>query len=242
MKPFAVISDVHSNLEALQAVIADIHDRGISRILFLGDAVGYGPDPDECIKLLKKNCHSSIMGNHDRAVLQEGAEVHFNEHARNAIIWTREHVSKRSIEYLRSLVMIKHLKRDSVCLVHSTPRDPGAWNYLHTLGDLETNFHYFEGKICFVGHSHIPFVAERFPNGEIEILKEKVEMGPTEKYIVNAGSVGQPRDGDPRACYVMVNGGRIEIIRVEYDIEKTQQKMLKADLPYPLIERLSRGH
>jgi predicted phosphodiesterase len=241
LKQYAVISDVHSNLEALKAVFADIRKKRIEKILFLGDAVGYGPDPDECIALLKKTCHTSIMGNHDWATIDPKPIEYFNEFAKKAILWTRDNISEGGLKYLRSRKPTVSLKKENIFLVHSTPQEPEEWHYLYTIDDVDKNFHYFNEKICFVGHSHIPFIAERSASGEIEIHRENKKIGSGMKYIVNAGSIGQPRDGEPRACYVRVKDNVIEIIRVRYNIEKTQQKMFKADLPTPLIERLSRG-
>jgi predicted phosphodiesterase len=241
LKPYAVISDVHSNLEALKAVMKDINKRGIDKILFLGDAVGYGPEPNECIQLLKKKCKTHILGNHDSATLDPALTEYFNEYAQKAVLWTADNISAQGIAYLKSMKMISQLKRENICLVHSTPRDPGAWNYLYNLGDIERNFHHFDEKICFVGHSHMPFIAERFPSGEIELYKESRSIGGSGRYIANVGSVGQPRDGDPRSSYVVVSKNTIALVRVSYNIEKTQGKMLKAGLPTPLVERLSRG-
>ncbi|GBD98901.1 phosphodiesterase [bacterium BMS3Abin07] len=241
MNRFAVISDVHSNLEALTAVLSEISKKNIRKIFFLGDAVGYGSDPEECVKLLKKSCENPCLGNHDQAIFDTSCLDYFNEYARNAILWTVKNISDDCIEYLKSMKIIYKLKRENICTVHSSPREPDKWSYLLTLKDIEQGFQYFDEKICFVGHSHMPFIAERSPAGSIELRRENPAMCSASRYIVNAGSVGQPRDGDPRACYIAVANDSIEIVRVKYDIEKTQQKMLKAELPSFLIERLSKG-
>lgn len=241
MKQYAVISDVHSNLEAVKAVVADIRKRKIEKILFLGDAVGYGPDPNECIDIIKETCHTSIMGNHDQATIDPLTIEYFNEYAKRAILWTRDQISDKGLKFLRARNQTAILKKENIFLVHSTPQEPEEWHYLYTLDDVDKNFHYFDMKICFVGHSHIPFIAERNTSGKIQVYRENKKIERGKRYIVNAGSVGQPRDGEPKACYIRVKDNVIEIIRVKYNIEKTQQKMLKADLPTPLIERLSRG-
>jgi len=126
-------------------------------------------------------------------------------------------------------------------LVHSTPKEPEEWHYLLTLWDAEINFHYFDNKFCFLGHSHYSFVIEKLPSGELVAYKEAAVIGKTERYIMSVGSVGQPRDGDPRACYAIVNDEKMEIIRVPYDIKSVQKKMITEGLPLFLSERLSRG-
>lgn len=238
---YAVISDVHANIEALEAVLKDIKKRKIEDIIFLGDAVGYGPNPDECTELLKDSCKVMLAGNHDWAVLGLTDINYFNEHARAAIKWTSTVITKQNLDVLKALPLVKVLKKNNVLLVHSTPKEPGVWNYLLTLWDAEINFHYFGQKICFLGHSHYPFIIEHLPSGEMITYKNEAKLGKAERYIINVGSVGQPRDGDPRACYAVITDEEVEIIRVKYDIEKTQKKMHAAGLPLPLIERLARG-
>lgn len=238
---YAVISDVHSNLDALKAVLRDIHTKGVKKIFFLGDAVGYGPDPGECIDLLRGNCLNAVAGNHDWAVTDYISIEYFNENAKKAIVWTKAHMTAEGLEYLKSMPLTASSKEEDAFFVHASPETPDAWNYLFTLNDLEINFRCFEEKICFVGHSHAPFIAERFPSREIELHKESAKIGSAEKYLVNAGSVGQPRDGDPRACYTLIDNDRIGLIRVEYDVSSTQEKMRGAGLPVQLIERLSKG-
>lgn len=238
---YAVISDVHANLEALEAVLDDIKNRKIENILFLGDVVGYGPNPNECTKLLKDFCKVLLAGNHDYAVLGLTDIEYFNEYARAAVEWTSSIITKQNLSALEALPLIKVLKRDNILLVHSTPKGPQEWHYLLTLWDAENNFHYFEEKICFLGHSHYPFIIERLPSGEMITYKNDVRLGKAERYIINVGSVGQPRDGNPRACYAIIDDEKVEFIRVKYDIEKTQRKMHNVRLPLPLIERLERG-
>jgi predicted phosphodiesterase len=238
---YAVISDVHSNLEALEVVLKDIAKKKIKNILFLGDAVGYGPNPNECIETLKAACRIMLAGNHDCAVTGLTDIEYFNENARAAIEWTTSVITRHNFDLLKSLPLIKVLPKENILLVHSTPKSPDEWHYLLSLRDAEVNFHFFEHRICFLGHSHNAFIIERLPSGEMVIYKDAVKIGKAERYIINAGSVGQPRDGDPRACYAIIDNEKIELIRLEYDIEKTQRKMREAGLPLPLIERLERG-
>jgi diadenosine tetraphosphatase ApaH/serine/threonine PP2A family protein phosphatase len=241
MMHFAVISDVHANLDALIAVMEDIKQRKMEDIFFLGDAVGYGPNPNECIDLLKKNCKVLLAGNHDWGALGITDITHFNEYARYAIEWTKHVLTEEAGRILRSLPLKEELRERDIFLVHSTPRAPEEWHYLLTLWDAEINFHYFQNKFCFLGHSHQPFILEMEPTGELVTYREMATIRESSRYIINVGSIGQPRDGDPRACYTIIEDSKVEMVRVEYDVEGVQNKMMKERLPYPLIERLSVG-
>ena len=238
---YAVISDVHSNLEALDAVLEDIRKRKIEKVFFLGDAVGYGPNPNECVEILKDNCEVLLAGNHDWASLGITDIEYFNEYAKEAILWTMKVLHERNRKTLSTFPITKLMKKENILFVHSTPKEPEQWHYLLTLWDAEINFHYFDQRICILGHSHQPFVIEKFPSGEMITHRREARLGKGERYIINAGSVGQPRDRDPRACYVVLEGERVEFIRVPYPVEKTQKKMSEAGLPSLLIQRLSEG-
>lgn len=238
---YAVISDVHANLDALEAVLKDIKKRKAEGIIFLGDAVGYGPNPNECMATLNEKCRTLIAGNHDLAVAGLTDIGRFNEYAVAAILWTREVLTDKNKKIIEGLPIAKEMKKNNVLLVHSTPKEPDAWHYLYTLRDAEINFNFFDEKICFVGHSHQPAIIERMPSGEMVVHRDKVDLNESSRYIINAGSVGQPRDRDPRACYAIMTERHVELVRVEYNIVLTQRKMREADLPLPLIERLERG-
>lgn len=237
----AFISDVHANLEALEAVLKDIRKRHIERILFMGDAVGYGPNPNECIEILNDNCKILLAGNHDWAAIGLTDVEYFNEYARKAMLWTIGVLTEKNRKTLETFPIIKKVKKEGLLMVHSTPKEPQAWHYLLTLWDAEINFHYFDERICILGHSHMPFVIERLPSGEMVSYKGEAILGKSERYIINCGSVGQPRDRNPKACYVILDEDKAEFIRVEYNIEKTQKKMHDYGLPLPLIERLEKG-
>lgn len=238
----AVISDVHANLEALESVLRDIRKREIEDILFLGDAVGYGPDPNKCIDLLRKECRVSLAGNHDRAAVGMTNIEYFNEFARAAIIWTAEVLTEEHKGFLSSLpVSMTFQTVEDIFLVHSTPREPESWHYLLSLWDAEVNFNYFTERICLLGHSHVPCVIERRPTGDMLVYRDKVTLKKGLRYIINVGSVGQPRDHDPRACYAIMDNNSIAFVRVDYNIKKTQKKMSEAGLPRPLIDRLEYG-
>ena len=241
MTSFAVLSDVHANLEALDAVLRDIRDRGVEKIFFLGDAVGYGPNPNECIEVLRERCSVFLAGNHDWAAAGLLDIGYFNELARTAMRWTKENVTEKNRKFLATLPVARKMRREGFLLVHSTPKEPGSWHYLLTLWDAEINFHYFDQRICLLGHSHQPFVIERLPSREMITYRGKAAILKNRRYLINVGSVGQPRDGDPRACYAIMSGEEVQFVRVEYRIEETQRKMHEAGLPLPLIERLSQG-
>lgn len=238
---YAVISDIHSNLEALQAVVADLQVRNIDTVFCAGDAVGYGPDPNACTLLIKETCRAAVAGNHDWAAIGRAPDSRFNEVARRALAWTRGELSETSIDILRRLPLTLVIEAQNAVLVHASPRDPEAWQYLLRVSEISENLQCFSQSICYVGHSHIPFVAEQFPFGDIQMHRGTVTLAPAAKYIVNCGSVGQPRDGNPRACYVIFDHGVIQFPRVEYAIEETQAKMRRHGLPEMLVERLARG-
>ena len=245
---YAVIADVHANLEALKAVLKDIKKRKIESILFLGDAVGYGPNPNKCIEVLQEIVSEStrtekvsLMGNHDSAVIGLTDLEYFNPNARTAIEWTKDVLTHENRIFLKYLPLVNSLKHDSIFLVHATPKEPEQWHYLLTKQDAYINFHFFTEKICLIGHSHQPSIIEQSPEGELVVYKDKADIKDKHRYIINVGSVGQPRDGNPDAAYALLNENSIEIKRVSYDILSTQKKMRGAGLPLSLIEKLARG-
>ncbi|MFZ2196125.1 MAG: metallophosphoesterase family protein [Thermodesulfovibrionales bacterium] len=238
---YAVISDVHSNAEALRSVLSDINRRQVRDIFFLGDAVGYGPEPNESVASLKSECKIIIAGNHDWGVLGLTETGSFNEYAKIALDWTRGVLTADNCETLRTFPLKSEITGMDMTLVHATPCEPEKWHYLLTLSNAEINFKYMHTDICFIGHSHRPFIIEMSSSGEFKTDKQKMHKTEGSRYIINAGSIGQPRDGDPRACYALVDEDRIELVRVVYDILSTQKKMFDAGLPHRLIERLSYG-
>ncbi|MEE8330002.1 MAG: metallophosphoesterase family protein [Thermodesulfovibrionia bacterium] len=237
---YAIISDVHANLEALNNVLKKIEEETCDELMFLGDSVGYGPNPNECIYRLKEKTKILLAGNHDMAAVGTADIKHFNPYARATVEWTQEILSNENRSFLNGLPLTEEVD-DSILLVHSTPKEPEKWHYLLNAGDADSNFSFFSKKICFVGHSHIPFIIEQAPGGNITIYKDRADIKKRHRYIINAGSVGQPRDSNPDAAYALLNKNYVEIKRVTYDIVLTQKKMRDAGLPSFLIERLSRG-
>jgi len=240
MPSYAIISDVHSNLEALHAVLKEIDKENITDILFLGDAVGYGSDPNICTELLRSVSKVFIAGNHDRGSVGISDITSFNPYAMIAIDWTKNVLTEENMEFLKTVSLTYEGK--NIFLVHSSPKDPERWRYLESKESAVINFPYFQQTFCFVGHSHIPFIAEQSYNGKTVMYYKSAEVKEGCRYIINTGSVGQPRDGNPNACYVIFQNNLIEIKRVPYDILLTQKKMSAAGLPNYLINRLAKGH
>jgi predicted phosphodiesterase len=241
MTAYAVISDVHANLEALETVLEEIEKEEVDQILFLGDAVGYGPNPNECVELLRRKSAVMIAGNHDRAAAGMDSYDQFNLYAKTAIEWTMKSLSKENLRFLQGLSLTEAIEKDDIFLVHGTPKEPEMWHYLISEYTAALNLAYFEEKICFVGHSHQPFIIESSYRDIISTHYNSRQLRNESRYIVNAGSVGQPRDGNPDASYIVFRKDRLQIKRVPYDIVLTQNKMEKAGLPAYLIERLAAG-
>ncbi len=238
----AIISDIHSNLEALQAVLKDIKKRRIKNIFCLGDIVGYGANPNECIELCSKESDAIIAGNHDWATINKTDVSNFNKIALAAVKWTKDNTKPENIKKLHELPLTS--KVDDLLLVHATPDHPEEWHYLFTLEEFEREFSHFDEQLCFVGHSHIPSAAFQDANGYTDFLRDNpFPIIKNRKYIVNVGSVGQPRDLDPRASYVIYDGNKnsIDFIRIEYNIPLASQKIIDAGLPEILGERLLVG-
>ncbi len=241
MPPCAIISDVHANLEALHAVLDMIDKERVSDLFFLGDAVGYGPDPNSCTRLLREVSKVFIAGNHDRKAVGLSQMSFFNPHARLAIDWTMDVLTDENRAFLTSAPLTYENDAKNIFLVHSSPKYPEEWNYVEGKENALKNFPYFHQTYCFLGHSHIPFIAEQSRNGKIVLYHVSAKIRHDCRYIINTGSVGQPRDGNPAACYVIFRRNVLEIKRVPYDILVTQKKMNAAGLPDCLITRLAKG-
>ena len=238
----AVVSDIHSNLEAVEAVRKDIDSIGVDAIYFVGDVVGYGPDPNACTAWVMENTELAVMGNHDIAALGKIDIDTFNPNAREAIVWNSEQMEDWAVDYISTLPMV--MTRDGITIVHANPQDPEGWNYIFSLWDAEMNFSYFDTRFCFVGHSHQPVVVGLNAEGQASVLpgsSVKIEEGV--RYLINVGSVGQPRDGNPDACFGLLDTekGEFSFFRSAYDYTVTQGKMINAGLPEQLAERLAEG-
>jgi diadenosine tetraphosphatase ApaH/serine/threonine PP2A family protein phosphatase len=230
----AILSDIHSNLEALNAVLAEIDRRGITKIICLGDIVGYGPNPVECLDLIRQRAQASIMGNHDFAVFYE--PYNFNAGAESACFWTRRQfenhspLAQRSQRWSYLAGLPARLEHERFTAVHASPRKP-INEYIFP-DDIYTNpgkftalFERFE-KLCFVGHTHVPGVFLQGPDFYTpEEIQGRFAIDPAEKAIINVGSVGQPRDRDPRSSFAILHQEHVEFVRLEYDVETTCKKV-----------------
>ena len=244
---YAIISDIHSNLEALQAVLKTIELEKIDKIVCLGDVVGYGPEPNECIELVQQHCEIILTGNHDFACIEKSELLYFNQYAAKAVEWTVTVLSKENLDYLANLPLVGEI--DDFFLVHSSPFEPQSWDYILSLDDAEFNFSKFENndQICFIGHSHHPVIYVEYLEDGNKYYKQhmdhKIQLKEDCRYIINVGSVGQPRDYNPDAAFGIVDTTTqlYELKRVGYDVKKTYQKMISADLPQFLADRLLIG-
>jgi len=239
---WAILSDVHGNLEALRAVLRDLQAENPQRIAFLGDAVGYGADPNECLAILRDLTDWCVAGNHDYGAVGLTDIEAFNPAARSAILWTRQRLSAEHQAYLRRQVL---LRRDGdLAFAHATPNQPEEWYYLLTFPEAEEAFQSFNEGLAFVGHSHRPMVLAKEGTREVEACPpEEVVLKPGARYIINVGSVGQPRDGHAEAAYGIYDDARRRYVlkRVPYDVQAAREKILRAGLPAFLAHRLSRG-
>jgi len=241
---YAIIADIHSNLAAFTAVLDDIKRRGgVEELRCLGDVVGYGPDPHECIELLRQCNHVCIAGNHDWAAIGKIDTSDFNPDAAAACHWTAQQLSPKDIQYLESLPLV--IEKDDFTLVHGSPREP-IWEYLLSVSSAKENFAYFKSPFCLVGHSHVPLIFSCGETGDCSFSPFTVNIGLAlgkSRLIINPGGVGQPRDGDPRASYAIYDSEArmVRLYRVSYNINVTQHRMVKHNLPMRLVARLSYG-
>lgn len=239
-----VISDIHANLIALEAVLEHAGGRW-DRLWFLGDLVGYGPNPNECVERLRElEPAAALSGNHDWAVLDKLDTEEFNDDARWAVNWTRGRLTEENRTYLDTLPPLR--VDEPFTLAHGSPRHP-VWEYILDLQTAWENFEYFVTSICLVGHSHIPALflldeASAEPELYLAADGDTIDLS-RGRMIINPGSVGQPRDGDPRAAYALLDdeARTWELHRVPYDIAETQRRMREHKMPRRLIERLEYG-
>jgi predicted phosphodiesterase len=239
---YGIFSDIHANLEALEAVLAALEEARVDEMICLGDVVGYGPNPNECITLVKEKVDFCLAGNHDVAPLGGLDVQYFNYVARKAIEWTAKELSEDSKAFLRSLPMTQAY--DTFFIVHATPVEPEKWSYILSMSDAIENFSGFSQQTCFVGHSHSAWCVEKSTDGRHEGRENyPITLNDSARYLINVGSVGQPRDRNPAAaCGVLdVDNKTYELRRVPYDIPVTQKKILAAGLPELLAERLALG-
>lgn len=237
---YAVISDIHGNLEGLEAVLADMPEE-VESVYCLGDVIGYGANPNECCDIVREREMPTITGNHDLAVVDLDTDLNwFNPVAAAAVRWTREQINEDNAEFLRSRP--RTMQANDTLFVHGSVRDPDEYIIDGTTaaGNLTVlQSEYPDVRLCFFGHTHVKAVAPS-PNGPATET-EGLDLGTDGPYLVNPGSIGQPRDGDTFASYVLVEGTDVTYRFVEYDIEKAQAKIRSAGLPRMLADRLAVG-
>ena len=237
---YGIISDIHSNLEALETVLAELDRDEIDQIVCVGDIVGYAACPVQCLDAVRSRELPCVAGNHDYAAIDRTSIQYFNPDARDAILWTREQLPQEASDYLASLPLT--LDFDDFTLAHGTLQTPELFDYIQTIYDAHLSFEALETPICFLGHSHVPITF--FDDDPISYFMEpEIPLSESEKLLVNVGSVGQPRDQDPRASYAVYDTDErmIWIRRIVYDVEQASQRIRDAGLPAMNADRLTYG-
>jgi len=237
---FAIFSDTHSNLEALEAVLADACKRKCTHFVCLGDVVGYNANPHECVERVRELDCPIVKGNHDEQASLLLSTSDFNELAERAIQWTRDNLTEEDKQWLRELPLQKKVR--DFTIVHATLDTPAQYGYVFNNLDAAASFTYQHTTVCFFGHTHVPMVFIRDEGVRRERI-DHIRIEPTKKYMINMGSVGQPRDGNWHAAYCIydIENNLVEQLRVKYDLAAAQKKIIEAGLPRLLAERLALG-
>jgi len=240
MNRYAIIADIHANLDAFQAVLEDIKQQKCTHVVCLGDVVGYGANPKECLDIVRGMNIPVVKGNHDEYVGSDDSPDGFNDAAAEAVAWTRAQLTEEDRKWLRDLKYFRLVANFSI--VHATLDAPQRWGYVFEKLEAAASFTYQNTQICFFGHTHVPvaFIRDTGVRGG---TYSKFRVEPGKKYFVNVGSVGQPRDGNAKAAYVIYDmpAQTIELRRLDYDIAAAANKILAAGLPQRLAERLHKG-
>jgi predicted phosphodiesterase len=257
---YAVISDIHGNLEALNAVIDRAEAEGVDRYVCVGDIVGYNANPAECLEIVQSlDLAAIVRGNHDEYAGNDDNLGAFNANAANALMWTRQQLTTEQKKWLKQLELVEVTDKDGITVVHATLDSPISWGYIYDKYHATDNISYQSTQFCFCGHSHVPVLFRQGFSMEthnvcIEEIKDWERCAENEtsrsiiadfgcKYLVNVGSIGQPRNGDSRASFVIYDAGMriLKRVCVEYDIAAAQEKIRRAGLPEKLALRLERG-
>ena len=239
-----IISDIHGNLPALEAVFERMDEIGVERVLCAGDVVGYGANPVECIEEVGARAEAVVRGNHEVAVICEGGAAFFNRVAREACLWTKKQLGPSEIAFIDAMPLVRRLDDMSIVLVHADLAVPGLFDYIQGFYDASGNMELLkEGEVCFFGHSHAPFVFYEGAEGLEYSLGGEVSLEAGARALVNVGSVGQPRDGDTRASFATyeVETRRVTIHRIWYDVLEAGRRITEAGLPRVLADRLRIG-
>lgn len=248
VKSIAVISDIHGNYTALKNALRKIEmmDEEISDIMCLGDLVGYNPEPEQCVNKIKEVCTEVIAGNHDKAMVDELNIEWFRQSVKKSITWTRSKLSDDSKKYLKSLNTREDIviNDNKIILAHGSPNQNSPFSYIFNRYDIKgIEPLIMDTTILFIGHTHIPFCFCNKGEGWFQIEDDEIEINPEYNYIVNVGSVGQPRDRDPRSSFVVYNPNTklLKFKRYEYNIKEVQEKFTQTDLPEEFSARLAQG-
>lgn len=254
MARIAIISDIHGNLPALEAVLADIAREGVDEIICLGDVIGYGCRPDACLELLKDKCMVTVRGNHEDALFDADVAERFNPIARTALEWTRKRLTADHLRLIAQSRLVFDRSPYLIC-VHDSPVPPSTTAYVADPLTAGLAFRGVDARVCLVGHTHVPMAfhtasnrcEDRLGTGDVEATilheDEPFSLRSSGRHILNPGSVGQPRDGDPRASYAFLDlkDSLFQLRRVEYNVEEAQRQMRRAGLPDLLAHRLALG-
>jgi predicted phosphodiesterase len=237
---FAIFSDIHANLEALEAVLQDADENKCTHYVCLGDVVGYNANPHECVERVRQLDCPIVKGNHDEQASLLESSRDFNPLAEHAIEWTRAQLSEADKEWLRDLRLQRQVR--DFTIVHATLDTPGQWGYVFNILDAAASFTYQHTTVCFFGHTHVPMAFVRGEN-VTRLKTDHLSIEPSKKYFVNVGSVGQPRDADWRAAYCIYDADQnvIDQRRISYELAVAQKKIMKAGLPALLAQRLALG-
>jgi len=241
---YAILGDIHANLAALEAVLEDVADQTVDRILQVGDVVGYGAAPREVVAIVREACLLVVKGNHDAAVVDELDTRTFNPNARAAVDFTKGALTEVELAWLRALPMTA--MNEHCVIAHGTYARPERFDYIQSTEDAEPSLDALPRKVCFLGHTHVPVSILRLEESPLETsytIDREIDLKLAHRALVNVGSVGQPRDEDPRACYGLWDTitGRMSLRRVEYDIDREADRIRRAGLPSILADRLFLG-
>lgn len=236
---YGIFGDIHSNLEALEAVTEDMISCGVEQMICLGDIVGYNADPSECLQMVRSLGCPIVKGNHDEEAASDQDVAYFNPLAAESLLYSRRNLSDEQKKFLRDLPL--QLSIGPFTVVHATLDAPVRWDYILDNNSAESSFTYQRTQVCFCGHTHVTRTFIKSGGNITSIVADKIALKEGEFYLVNPGAVGQPRDGDWRAAYAIFDivKNEIEFRRVPYDLVKAQQKIIKAGLSSRLAERLA---
>jgi predicted phosphodiesterase len=238
---YGIFGDIHGNLEALQAVVEKMKNQGVEKFICVGDIVGYGANPVECVNLVRELNSTVVAGNHDFATIEKLNIDFFNSYAREAVVWTRKQISQEHTDFLAGLNLVEKIEKE-MTVVHGSLNFPEMFDYIQTSYDAHLSLQSLDTQICFLGHSHVPvsFFQKKTVSYSME-SEFKLEEG--QSALVNVGSVGQPRDENPEACFAVYDSEEklILVMRTPYDIDLAGRKILEAGLPEILAERLRYG-